>query len=533
MILKRFFYFFFFILFFFIIITYFNRNFFNGLQKINFYENKNYFFKNENLLNNINNSKIFIKTDLFNIVINLLNGNIEKLSLCNYKEKLNSEKILTILNNKKDNIYQAKTEIIQNYKNNIIKKKNIFFFTEKKFFELEKNNFFLFVPMYNISNDGVIFTKTFIFKKNSYDIEIQYKINNFTNKKINFNFYNKLIKNINGSNNKYFFLNNLFSKEYNNLSYSSDNKKFVNLKLNDIHDNNISTSSGWISILQQYFFSSWIPKINEINDIYIKKNYDNYIEIGYIFKNFLINPYSFGVFSSKLFVGPKIYDKIYFLAPNLNLIIDYGFFSFISKPLFKLLNFFYFYTNNWGFSIISITLFIKILLYPITKSQYISMCKIKLLQPKINYIKKKFNNDKQKMSKKLMYLYKKNKINPLGGCLPILIQMPIFLSLYNMLNNSIELRHSPFIFWIKDLSEKDPFYFLPFLMGFTMWYLQKESINNISDNFQKIIMNIIPFIFSFFFIWFPSGLVLYYFISNMITIFQQCWISYFFKKNIN
>ena len=209
------------------------------------------------------------------------------------------------------------------------------------------------------------------------------------------------------------------------------------------------------------------------------------------------------------------------IAPHLDLTVDYGWLWFISQPLFKLLKFIHSFVGNWGFSIIVITFIVRGIMYPLTKAQYTSMAKMRLLQPKLAAMRERIGDDKQRMSQEMMALYKAEKVNPLGGCLPLVIQMPIFPALYYMLMSSVELRHAPFILWIHDLSAQDPYYILPILMGITMYFIQKMSPTTVTDPMQQKIMTFMPVIFTVFFLWFPAGLVLYYIVSNPVTILQQ------------
>lgn len=209
------------------------------------------------------------------------------------------------------------------------------------------------------------------------------------------------------------------------------------------------------------------------------------------------------------------------VAPHLDLTVDYGWLWFISQPLFKLLKFLHGFIGNWGFSIIAITFIVRGVMYPLTKAQYTSMAKMRLLQPKLQAMRERIGDDKQRMSQEMMALYKSEKVNPLGGCFPLLIQMPIFLALYYMLMGSVELRHAPFALWIHDLSAQDPYYILPILMGVTMFFIQKMSPTTVTDPMQQKIMTYMPVIFTVFFLWFPSGLVMYYIVSNLVTILQQ------------
>lgn len=206
---------------------------------------------------------------------------------------------------------------------------------------------------------------------------------------------------------------------------------------------------------------------------------------------------------------------------NLELTVDYGWAWFIAKPLFILLKFIHSIVGNWGLAIIGITIVVKAILYPLTRAQYTSMAKMRMLQPRITELRERFGDDKQRMGQETMKLYKEEKVNPLGGCLPILLQMPIFLALYYTFIEAVQLRHAPFYGWIHDLAAPDPYYILPILMGISMFFLQKFSPTPVADPMQQKIMTFMPVAFTVFFLWFPSGLVLYWLSSNLITITQQ------------
>ena len=218
------------------------------------------------------------------------------------------------------------------------------------------------------------------------------------------------------------------------------------------------------------------------------------------------------------------------VGAHLDLTVDYGWLWWLAQPLFKLLLFFQGIVGNWGVAIILITFTIKGLLYPLTKAQYTSMAKMRLLQPKIKALRDRYGEDRQKVSKAMMEMYKKEKVNPLGGCFPILLQMPIFIALYWSLMEAVQLRHAPFMLWIQDLSVQDPFYILPILMGVSMFFIQKMSPTTVQDPMQQKIMQFMPLVFTFFFLWFPAGLVLYWLMSNVVTLTQQKIIYRQFEK---
>ena len=229
-------------------------------------------------------------------------------------------------------------------------------------------------------------------------------------------------------------------------------------------------------------------------------------------------------------MGPEIQNQLKETANHLDLTVDYGWLWFLSQPLFYLLKFIHSFVGNWGFAIIIITFIVRGILFPLTRAQYRSMAKMKLLQPRIEALKERYGDDKQKMSAETMAIYKQEKVNPIGGCFLILIQMPIFISLFYMLGNAVELRHAPFALWIYDLSAQDPYYIFPLLMGGTMLLIQMMSPTPATDPLQKGLMTNMPMIFTVFFLWFPAGLVLYYIVSNLFTIAQQRIIYWELEK---
>jgi YidC/Oxa1 family membrane protein insertase len=230
------------------------------------------------------------------------------------------------------------------------------------------------------------------------------------------------------------------------------------------------------------------------------------------------------------YAGPKSHKELSSLNPELTDTIEYGWFTFIAKPMFLLLQFIHNYIGNWGWTIVFVTVFIKLILYPLSYKGMMSMNKLKELSPKIKEIQEKYKHDKQKSGAKMMEFYKKENVNPMGGCLPIMLQIPVFFSLYRVLLNSIELKGSEWILWINDLAEMDPYYVLPILMGITMYVQQLITPNQMQDELQKKLFQFLPVIFTFFFLWFPAGLTLYWFINNLFTIGQQYYINTLFAK---
>ncbi|WP_343192620.1 membrane protein insertase YidC [Buchnera aphidicola (Taiwanaphis decaspermi)] len=504
---------------------------------------KSYVLKKNNLTSNYyqlnkksNDSIIKVKSNLLELSINCLGGDIEEVILNKYNNTLNSSDHLKILKKTNNFLYKTNSGFIiknKNYINGLHSYKPVFY-KKNNIFNFYKEQKELRIPLVFSPRKGLFFTKTFIIKPNQYKIDIEYNINNQTNEDIKSFVYGELIQTINIPKSD-IKKNKISLQTFRGIAYSSDLNKYKKYDFSLVKKNKnlqIKTHSGWIAMLQQYFTTAWIPNDKKIKYFYTKKNKNEAI-VGY--KNDDVTIHSKNKYStlSSLWVGPKDQKQMFSISPYLELTVDYGILWFISKPLFILLSYLNSIFNNWGVAIIIITLLIRFLLYPLTKSQYISMAKMRFLQPKIEEIKKKFYYDKYLTSRKIINLYKKEKINPIGSFLPIIIQMPIFLSLYYMLINTVELRHAKFLFWIKDLSTYDPYYILPVLMGMSMFLMQYTvNYSNINDE-NKIISNLIPVIFVIFFLWFPSGLSLYYIVSNFLSILQQKFINNNLNINSN
>ena len=351
---------------------------------------------------------------------------------------------------------------------------------------------------------------------------MQYQVENNSSTALSVNLYSQIKESIsdNGS--------HLMMPVYRGGAYSTTEDRYEKYKFGDMQEQNLKkeTTGGWVAMLQHYFVTAWLPNKEEAVTLYSNVINNKQAIIGYKSAQAVtIAPGAKQTLSTRLWVGPKLQKPMSQAADNLELTSDYGWLWFISLPLFKLLNWFHSFLGNWGLAIIFITFTVKFSLFPLTRAQYTSMAKMRLLQPKMQALRERFGDDKQKMSQAMMEMYKKEKVNPLGGCFPILLQMPIFIALYYALMESVELRHAPFIFWLEDLSVMDPYYILPALMGASMFLIQKMSPTTVTDPMQQKVMQFMPVIFTVFFIWFPSGLVLYWLVSNIVTLIQQ-WLIF-------
>lgn len=287
----------------------------------------------------------------------------------------------------------------------------------------------------------------------------------------------------------------------------------------------ITKQGGWVAMVQHYFMSAWIPNQEATNYYNLRKSRnDNIYRLSYTGENVQIAPQSSGTIKTSFYAGPKYVKKLAEIAPHLDLTIDYGWLWWIAKPLFYVLDYIHDKVGNWGIAIILLTVLIKLLFFYPSAMSYRSMAKMRMVQPKMAELKERYGDDRQKMSAELMKLYKKEKVNPLGGCLPILLQMPVFIALYWVLMESVELRHAPFFLWIEDLSVKDPYFILPLIMGLTMWIQQKLNPKP-TDPTQAKVMQMMPIFFTFLFMLFPAGLVLYWVVNNTLSITQQYIIT--------
>ncbi|MBD2813225.1 membrane protein insertase YidC [Xenorhabdus sp. Flor] len=468
---------------------------------------------------------ITVKTDVLTLHINTRGGDIEEADLLAYPDTLGSKTPFKLLETTPEFTYQAQSGLVgQDGPDNAQRyKERPLYNTAQENYVLADGQDELRIPMTYTAPDGVVYIKTFVLKRGNYAVSVDYSIDNVTDKPLQVAFFGKLKQSVELPKHRDTGSNNFALHTYRGAAYSSDDEKYKKYSFSDIEDKDLSlsTKGGWIAMLQQYFATAWIPNQNETSTFYTRDQNKKLAEIWYQGASVNVAPNSKQSVSSTLWVGPEIQDKMAAVAPHLDLTVDYGWLWFISQPLFKLLKFLHEFIGNWGFSIIAITFIVRGIMYPLTKAQYTSMAKMRLLQPKITAMRERFGDDRQRMSQEMMALYKTEKVNPLGGCLPLLIQMPIFLALYYMLMGSVELRHAPFMGWIKDLSAQDPYYILPLLMGVTMFVIQKLSPTTVTDPMQQKIMTYMPVVFTIFFLWFPSGLVLYYIVSNLVTIIQQ------------
>ncbi|MBJ3816789.1 membrane protein insertase YidC [Shimwellia pseudoproteus] len=468
---------------------------------------------------------ITVKTDVLELTINTRGGDVEQALLLTYPQELRSNSPFELLETKPNFIYQAQSGLTgRDGPDNPASGPRPLYNTAQDTFTLADGQNELAIPLSYTDAAGNTFTKTFTLKRGEFAVNVDYSVKNTGAKPLELATFGQLKQTMTLPATRDTGSNNFALHTFRGAAYSTPDEKYEKYKFDKIADNenlNLSSKGGWVAMLQQYFATAWVPRNNGTNNFYTADLGNGIGAIGYKSEPVLVQPGQTAQLGSTLWVGPEVQDKMAAVAPHLDLTVDYGWLWFISQPLFKLLKFIHSFLGNWGFSIIVITFIVRGIMYPLTKAQYTSMAKMRMLQPKIQAMRERLGEDKQRISQEMMAMYKAEKVNPLGGCFPLVIQMPIFLALYYMLMGSVELRHAPFALWIHDLSAQDPYYILPILMGITMFFIQKMSPTTVTDPMQQKIMTFMPVIFTVFFLWFPSGLVLYYIVSNLVTIIQQ------------
>jgi len=372
-------------------------------------------------------------------------------------------------------------------------------------------------------HNGIHFTKRFSFAPGHYEIKVSYLIDNQSAQPFSGNLFAQL-KRDGSADPSSAGLASTATYLGAALWTPADPYKKLSLSDMDKHAFKESMTGGWVAWLQHYFVTAWIADKNSQNVLQTRKDGEGRYIVGFTGPAVAVTPGEQAETSATLYAGPKIQKRLKELSPGLELTVDYGFLWLLAQPIFWLLEHIHSILGNWGWSIIVLTLLIKLAFFPLSAASYKSMARMRAVAPKLQSLKERFGDDRAKMSAAMMELYKKERINPLGGCLPILVQMPVFLALYWVLLESVEMRQAPWLGWITDLSIRDPYFILPIIMGATM-LIQQRLNPTPPDPMQARIMQLMPIIFTFFFLWFASGLVLYWVVNNILSIAQQWYIT--------
>lgn len=475
-----------------------------------------------------------VDSDVYHAVIDSQGGDLRELDLKKYPvsvNKPNDPYRLLDETRKRDFVVQSGFFVYGDKQlKSLTPNRKTVYHSEKTHYTVGKSKDGTNVDLVWTNSKGMQFIIRYNFQPDSYHIRVSHIIKNPTNTPWDGNIYLRLERTPPVSHKGLAHL-----PTYIGPVYYSPEDKYTKVKFSHIDDAKPSDggvrdaidkqfAGGWAAIIEHYFVAAWIPPKKAVYQYYTAKQSGDRYLIGMLSPKHTVAPKSELDVKADLFAGPKLIKALDKVAPDLDLTVDYGWTTFLSKPLFNVLSWIHGVVGNWGWSIILLTIIIKAVFYKLSETSYKSMANMRKLQPKMAALKQRYGDDKQKLQQATMEMYKKEKINPLGGCLPIVIQIPVFIGLYYMLLESVELRQAPWIFWIQDLSVKDPYFVLPIIMGITMLAQQKLNPTPV-DPMQAKVMMVLPIVFTALFLFFPSGLVLYYVVNNALSIAQQWYIT--------
>ena len=489
------------------------------------------------------NELIRVKTDVLDLAIDPRGGDVVQLTLPQYPRRQDRPDVpFQLFDNGGERIYLAQSGLIGINAPDKSSGRALWNSAQKNY-QLAEGQNELVVDL-TLNEGGINYIKRFSFKRglnpecsakeqmlkkpgcidpSSYQVDVKYLIDNQSSEAWSGSMFAQLKRDNSDDPSK---TTATSTATYLGAAMATPESNYQKVSMKDIDKQPVkeTVNGGWVAWLQHYFVTAWIPDQNNSNVIQTRKDSQGNYIVGYTSPSVSIAAGSKGEIGATLYAGPKIQKHLGSLAPGLELTVDYGILWFIAQPIFWLLEHIHSLLGNWGWSIIVLTCIIKLIFFPLSAASYKSMARMRAVAPKMAALKEQFGDDRQKMSQGMMELYKKEKINPLGGCLPILVQMPVFLALYWVLLESVEMRQAPWMFWITDLSIKDPFFILPIIMGASM-FIQQQLNPTPPDPMQAKVMKMMPIIFTFFFLWFPAGLVMYWVVNNCLSIAQQWYIT--------
>jgi YidC/Oxa1 family membrane protein insertase len=471
-----------------------------------------------------NEDLLHVETDVYRISIATKGGDILKAELKDYPEKKgDNDNGVSLLNNSDARFYIAQTGLMA--KNELgpdsAQQGRAVYHSPKQEFQLQDGENEIIVPLTWQHKNGVKVTKEYRFQRGSYLVGVSYNVENPTPDTWVGSFYGQAKRQWSKESKASGILG---AQMYQGAALYTKDKPYKKVSFSDMKAGSFSqqVDGGWAAFLERYFLCAWIPDESTQQRYFTQVDGENTYKIGTI-SSFEVLPNHSKTVSGQWYIGPEVLDNLKGVAPGLELTIDYGILWPISHLLFWGLKNIHKFIGNWGWSIILLTMFVKLAFYKLSATSYRSMGKMRKLQPKIEVLKAQCKDDKQKFSQSMLELYRKEKVNPLGGCLPILIQIPVFIALYYVLLESVELRQAPFMLWVTDLSAKDPYYVLPLIMGASM-FLQQRMNPAPPDPIQAKVMMLMPLVFTVLFLSFPAGLVLYWVANNVLSILQQWYI---------
>ncbi len=465
--------------------------------------------------------RIRVITDLFEAEIDTLGGDLRHVGLRTYSESLQQkDKPFSVLQDHRAELFIIQSGLVSDTgpaPNHYVR-----YVPEQTEYRLKAGADSLQIPLVWTDASGFKVVKTYTFYRDRFVVDLTHRVENGMAADWRGSQYRQLQRT--PPQQKRSLLGGVYT--YTGGVISTPDEPYEKVSFDDMakEDLNQTVIGGWVAMIQHYFLAALVPKQDQTDIFYTKVIDGNRFVLGMLGQQQTVAPGEVGTFAAQLYVGPKIQDRLEEVAPNLRLTVDYGFLTIIAQPLFWLLKMIHRIVGNWGWAIIVLTVLIKAAFFKLSETSYKSMANMRRLAPKMASLKERYGDDRQRMNQAMMDMYKKEKINPLGGCLPIVVQIPVFIALYWMLLESVELRQAPFMLWIQDLSVKDPYYVLPIIMGVTMFIQQKLNPPP-PDPMQAKVMMALPFVFTFFFLFFPAGLVLYWVVNNVLSIAQQYVIT--------
>ncbi|MFD1216762.1 membrane protein insertase YidC [Microbulbifer celer] len=464
---------------------------------------------------------ITVNTDVLTLLIDPKGGDIVKVALRKYYEELNTpDRPLILLNQTRSHTYIARSGLMGGKGACTAGRPQ--FSSDATEYALKEGQDTLTVDLKQQQN-GIGFTKRFTFNRSDYLVKVSYLIDNERSKPLLAGICGDILR----DDREPPVDVGIGVSPFLGAALHTSEENYFKQDFEDIAESptNISIEGGWMAMVQHYFLSAWVPNQTERNDFHLKPVGNGLFSMGFSSPQLRVEPGQQGVVEASFYAGPKDVFRLEEISPYLDLTVDYGWLWWLAKPMFRVLNWIHEnIVSNWGWSIILLTVFIKALLFPLSAAGLKSMARMRKFAPQMKKLQEQYKDNRQKLAEETMKLYRKEKINPVGGCLPLLLQMPVFIGLYWMLMETVELRHAPWILWIHDLSVKDPYFILPVFMGLSMWLMQKLQPQP-TDPTQAKIMQLMPVMMTFFFLWFPAGLVLYWIANNLISIAQTWFIN--------
>lgn len=468
--------------------------------------------------------KIHVQTDMVIAEIDTAGGDIRQLGLILHPSREDINKPYELLLDKTARFQVSQSGLIGDGLPNHKTK----YSAESNNYQLEPGQDKIVVRLKAPEENGLQVTKLYTFHRGSYVIDVEFEITNHSESTIIPFSYFQMLRDANEPAGA-----GALVHSYTGPAMYTDSEKFLKIKFSDLDKGKAeyptNDDNGWIAMLEHYFLTAWLPNPNTPREFFAKRLAPNQYTAGVIVPVGAIEPDQVKNISIPFYAGPQEQDKLAELAPGLELTVDYGWLTVLAKPLFWLLSFYHSWTDNWGAAIILLTITVKLIFFPLSAAGYRSMAKLRVVTPKLQRIREQYASDRQRMHQAMMEFYKEEKINPMGGCLPILVQIPVFIALFWTLMAAVELRYAPLALWITDMSVPDPYYVLPIIMGISMWVQSKLSPTP-TDPIQAKVMQIMPFAFSIFFFFFPAGLVLYSLCNNILSITQQWQITRMYEN---